>query len=145
MKLSKARRWIGVYFLVITATTGLFLLLFSGSVLLPISEEQASSCFQVIIPVFVGQLAVIFQWIAKEDAQKDKKSSIPVWAILLPPCLSAMIIVVAAVILAIGNLESINWKLSPKSFQNAITFAVSIVNATTVLLMPRLFPSSEKN
>jgi hypothetical protein len=146
MKLKDARRWIAIYFLLTTALTGSFLLLFSGSVLLPLAPEDASASFQILIPVLVGQVTIIFQWLAlanNDPAQNDVESPIPGWAIKLPPALAFAIFVLAAIVLALANRPDLNWNVSPGTFKNAVTFAVTILNASTMFLVARLFPQAK--
>lgn len=147
MRIADARKWLAIYFLLTTVITGSFLLLFSGSVVLPLTEEDASACFQILIPVLVGQVTVIFQWIALANANPqdpDETTPIPAWAIKLPPVLALGIVVLATVALAVANAPDINWNVSPVTFKNAITFAVTVLNASTVFLVARLFPQQKE-
>jgi hypothetical protein len=147
MTVDQARKWLAIYFLLVTVVTGAFLLLFNGTSVLPLSSEDASACFQIIIPVLVGQVTVIFQWIAianKDDPTGKLESPVPSWAIRLPATLAVLIVVAATVVLAIANRPSLNWTVSPSTFKSAVTFAVTILNASTVFLVARFFPSSSK-
>jgi len=147
MTIDQARRWLAIYFLLVTVITGVFLLLFNGTTILPLSADDAGACFQIIIPVLVGQVTVIFQWIAvanKDDPTGKIESPVPTWAIRLPALMAILIVVVATVVLAYANRPGVNWTISPTTFKSAVTFAVTILNASTVFLVPRFFPSSSK-
>jgi len=144
--IDQARKWLAVYFLLVTVITGAFLLLFNGTTVLPLSSDDASACFQIIIPVLVGQVTVIFQWIAvanKDDATGKLESPVPTWAIRLPALMAVLIIVVATIVLAYANRPAINWTVSPTTFKSAVTFSVTILNASTIFLVARFFPSTK--
>ena len=117
MTIGEARRWLGIYFVSITGVTGVFLLMFSGTRLLPLTPEEATSSFQIIVPVLIGQLTVIFQWVAraKDDAGRDMQSPVPGWAVKLPPVVALIIIVISVVALCIANREGVNWSVSPET------------------------------
>lgn len=142
MKLVTARRWLAIYFLLVTALTGGYLLLFGETVMLPISKSDATAGFEIIIPVLIGQITVIFQWIAHLNEPEDAQalSPIPSWAIKLPPLLVAVLIGTSLILLVAGNLNGgHNWALSPQDLKAVLTFAVSLLNATTVFLVTKLF------
>lgn len=144
MTLQKARRWLGIYFLIVSFVVGGYLLLFAGSSLLPLTEEQSGSSFKIIIPVLVGQLALVFQWLAIANAQTvndNEPSPIPAWAIVLPPVVTLLVFISGVIGLALSNSPTSFLRVSPATFEGMVTFAVTILNATTVLLVGRLFPS----
>lgn len=147
MKIGTARKWIGIYFLLTTVFVGCFLLFFNSSSILPITQEEANSSFQIIIPVLVGQITVIFQWFSLTTTQPgdiEKTSPIPGWLIKLPPLLVLFIIVLATVTLALANSPDSTLSVSPNTFKSAITFSVTLLNASTVFLVTKLFPSQDK-
>ena len=140
MKVSDARRWLAIYFLLITAVTGGYLLIFGDrTFLLPMSRESATSCFQILIPVLIGQITIIFRWISHltEPEDKEAQSPIPEWAIKLPPILVVLLIAGALIGLVAGNGKQ--WGLAPEGFKSLLTFAVSLLNASTVFLVSKLF------
>src|SRR6266478_548590 len=142
MKLITARRWLAIYFLLVTSLTGGYLLLFGETSMLPVSKSDATAAFQILLPVLIGQLTVIFQWIAQLNEPEDAEalSPFPSWAIKLPPILVAALILISLTLLVAGNLNGgKQWGLSPQDFKGVLTFAVSLLNATTVFLVARLF------
>lgn len=143
MTYAQAQRWLGLYFLLLTAFEGSILLLFSGSGLLPLEGEDASSAFQILIPVLIGQMAVIFQWLAGHTPN-DSVCPIPAWAIRTPPIIALFILLAAHVSLVLANNEQSILKTSPETFKNAVTLAVSILNASTVFLVAKLFPPTRE-
>jgi hypothetical protein len=144
MTVRMARHWLGIYFLVVTVFVGLFLLVFSGSSILPLTGDEAKSNFQVLVPVLAGQLAIVFRWWSNADVdgnQDDQPSPIPTWAIVLPPILALLVFVSGVVALENSTGANARLNLGPSGFQGVVTFTVTILNATTVLLISRLFPS----
>jgi hypothetical protein len=134
-----------LYFLLAAGFVGAFLLLFRQTSVLPLEADEANAAFQIIIPVFVAQVVVIFQWLAKtDDAAEDQPSPFPNWAIVLPPVLTLAIFIVAVVALAVSNGPGAAMQVSPDAFQSAVTLSVTILNASTVLLVTRLFPGSKR-
>jgi len=148
MTIAVDRRWLALYFLLTTVVVGLYLLIFAGQPILPLSRDEANACFEILIPVLVGQVAVIFQWIALANVNDDenlKPSPIPSWAITLPPALALFVILAGAAALVMSNSLSNNSSFGPEGFKTTITFAVSILNASTVVLVARLFPSVKQS
>ncbi|MFD3306608.1 hypothetical protein [Alteromonas macleodii] len=69
-------------------------------------------------------------------------SPIPGWAIKTPALLSLGIVIVAALALYMSNDPESGIEASPDTFKSSITFAVTILNASTVFLIGRLFPAN---
>jgi hypothetical protein len=145
MTYRNARRWLGIYFLLVTVGTGIFLLTCSGSSILPLTAAEAGASFKIIIPVLIAQVTVIFQWIANMTGKEvdTQECPIPPWAIVLPPVCAVFIIVSATLVLALANREDSTLSMSPESFGNAITFSVTLLNASTVFFVAKLFPSAK--
>jgi hypothetical protein len=92
--------------------------------------------------VFLGQLTVMFQWIAGNfGIDNDQRIVIPKWAIQVPPAMAIGLFLVASITIIIGNANGGHaWAISPDVFKNVVTFSVSLLNASTVFLVTRLFP-----
>jgi hypothetical protein len=147
MKMEDARRWLGIYFLLFTAILGAYMLIFSETPLLPISKSEAQDAFQIVVPVFLGQVTIIFQWItANLGNDKDATINVPSWVIRMPPIIAVCIVGAACMALVLANLNtngSTHWRMSPEIFKNAVTFAVSILNASTIFLVAKIFPQTK--
>lgn len=144
MTYAQAQRWLGLYFLIITSVIGVYVLVASETVALPISHAEGAQAFQIIIPMFLGQITVMFRWFGHQDSKHlADLAPIPTWAIVTPPILAALIIVSAAVALIINNLTSTNGVsgIQTSAFNTAVTLSVGILNASTVFLVTRLFPA----
>lgn len=141
MKTKDVRNWLGIYFLLITGILGGYLLLFGETVLLPMTKQEAMDVFQIVIPVFIGQLTIIFRWFAGfNTADDDEVINIPPWVVQGPPLLVIGILIVALVSMIVGNFySSQQWTTSPGQFKVIITFCVSILNATTIFIVGGYF------
>lgn len=140
MKTIDVRNWLGVYFLLTTVSLGVYILLFGDTRLLPINKNDSADAFQIIIPVFVAQLTTVFSWFTNvADVSKDATVSIPTWIVKTPPLLVVGVIVVTIIsMIASGNNGSISW-VDASKFKTIVTFCVTILNATTVLVVAKVF------
>lgn len=141
MKTKDVRNWLGIYFLLITGILGAYLLLFGETILLPIAKQEAMDVFQIVIPVFIGQLTIIFRWFAGfTKVDDDEVIDIPAWVVKGPPLLVIGILFVAVVSMVVGNLySSEQWTTSPGQLKVIVTFCVSILNATTIFIVGGYF------
>lgn len=140
MKISEIRNWLGLYFLIITGILGAYILLCSETPLLPISKAEATSSFEIIIPVLVAQITAIFKWYSVERKVEDVVVEIPTWVIKGPPIMVTIILLLSITNLVVGNLgEGKTWAISPDSFKGVITFCVTLLNATSIFIIMRFF------
>jgi len=140
MTAKEVRNWLGIYFLLATTIVGTFILLAGGSPLLPIEKPDKSSAFQIIVPVFMAQLALIFRFFATgEQTPNEKLVSMPAWVIKGPPLVIVAIFAVTVLVMAVGNAQAALWTPSGEEFKGVVTFCVSLLNATTVLLVGSYF------
>jgi hypothetical protein len=142
MTLGQARKWLGLYFLLFTSALGTYLLIFAQSPLLPMKTADAGDAFKIIIPVLIGQIAVVFKWLAAGNRNNDGTCPIPPWAIKAPTLVTIGIVTASITLMIAGNYSTANWGISPDGFKNVVTFALSVLNASTLYLMPTLFPST---
>jgi hypothetical protein len=141
MKASEVRTWLGVYFLMLTLVLGGYILLLSESSLLPITKQEGVDAFEIIVPVLLGQLAVIFQWFANPPAiDKDKTIKIASWIVKGPPVGIALLLLITIVTMAVANSgEGVSWAPAGNDFKAIVTFSVSVLNATTFIVVSRYF------
>lgn len=149
MTAAQIRDWLGKYFLLTTIILGGYILLFAGrnTVLLRIDTQTGMDCFQIIIPTLVAQLTTIFRFFASSEKIEHTKVPIPPWVVKWPPLLSIGLIIVTIVVMAIGNVGDSGQPFSPgqEQFKLVVTFYVTILNATTVFIIMRLFESASDN
>jgi hypothetical protein len=136
MTLTAARNWLGLFFLGTTAGLGAYILLFQETKALPISAKDATSSFQIIIPTLVAQLTLAFKWIADPPAVTDEEFTLPMWAVAGPPAAVLLIMVCTIFLIGIDGGNSLN---GGAIFKNAVTFCVTLLSATTVFVMARVF------
>src|SRR5258706_9346299 len=144
MTISQSRSWLGLYFLVITCVLGAGVLLFGRGVL---RLEDVSGILQIIIPVLVGQLTVIFRWYGHGPKLGDNRVlDLPVWVIKGPP-LMVVAILTLAVTLKIVGFALDNPLIAPSSgeFKSVVTFCVTLLNATTMYIIARYFGAGKPN
>jgi hypothetical protein len=146
MKASDIRNWLGLYFLGSTAFFGAYILVFGGTYFLPLKVSDSNAAFQIMIPFFFGQLTIVFKWLAGDRRLNSQgKIDIPVWAVKGPPIAVAAILVVAILSLVItGRLETGTW-IDGTRFEAVVTFAVALLNASTVFIVMKLFASKENH
>ena len=145
MTISQAQRWLAVYFLLITACIGVFIIIFPNTNIFPVSGDEAQASFKILIPVLIGQLTIIFQWFGRAaNTRDDRPSPVPDWTIRLPAAISAGAIIFCVIALVVMNAVKFSGQ-TQNIFSNVVTLAVSILNASTVFLVARLFPHQQGN
>lgn len=145
MRTNDVRNWLGIYFLLVTGVLGAYLLLFRESPLLPISKADAVDAFEIIIPVLLAQVTMIFRWFSGEQVDEQVTFSIPRWVVTTPPIMVTAILIVAVGTLVIGNLGGgKRWAPSPDAFKGIVTFCVSILNASSVFIISKYFKRAER-
>jgi hypothetical protein len=141
MKINTIRNFLGLFYLGTTTILGAFILIFGGfQHILPFSEEDANSSFQIIIPTFIAQLTIIFKWYANPPKLEEETINIPKWVVLAPPILSLLILISTIAIIAVDNGENLE---GGKMFKNVVTFVVSVLGATTIFIVARVFNESK--
>ena len=135
------RNWLGIYFLLVTSVLGGYLLMFNESKLLPLSSEEATSAFQIVIPVLIGQLTIMFKWFGGSKTSREREINIPKWTVVAPPSIVAVLLVVSLILLIAGNSSETgySWGLNAAKFKSVITFCVSLLNATTIFVIAKFF------
>jgi hypothetical protein len=136
MTLTAARNWLAVFFLGTTASLGAYILLFQQTRFLPIAAKDATSSFQIIIPTLVAQLTLAFKWIADPPHDTDTEQTLPIWAVSGPPVAVLLIMIVTIVLIGLDGGNSLD---GGAIFKNAVTFCVTLLSATTVFVMARVF------
>jgi hypothetical protein len=129
------RNWLGIYFLGTTAVLGTYIILFQQTVLLPISSEDASSAFKIIIPTFIAQLTVVFKWIANPPKIDTSEIIMPRWAVMGPPIIVLFMLIISLTYIIIDQGRSNGGEI----FKNVVTFCVSLLSATSVFVISTVF------
>jgi hypothetical protein len=136
MPVKRIRDLLGIFYLGTTALLGAYIILFQETTLLPIAAKDATSAFQIIIPTFVAQVTLIFQWIANPPTDVETPISFPSWAIIGPPVLVLLILIATIALLIIDAGSQL---ADGTIFKNSVTFCVSLLGATSVIIIARVF------
>ena len=137
MTAKEIRNWLGVYFLLITAILGGIILLFGNSIL---RIDDSIGVFEIIIPVLVGQLAIIFRWFTSDHiSSKKHRTLLPGWIVKGPPLLVLLLLITSIALKIIGFHYDSPWTPSDEQFKAVVTFCVTILNATTIYVISRYF------
>ncbi|SEM14015.1 hypothetical protein SAMN04488505_103488 [Chitinophaga rupis] len=143
MKANSIRNFLGLFYLGTTTLLGAFILIFGESRnILPISKTDANSSFQIIIPTFIAQLTIIFRWYASPPKIENDDINIPRWVVIAPPILALLILIGTILLIAADNGASLE---GGQIFKNIVTFIVSILGATTVFIVARVFGEAKKD
>jgi xanthine/uracil permease len=136
------RNWLGIYFLLITVILGGTILLLGESLL---RLDDSIGVFEIIIPVLVGQLTIIFRWYTT-DYEPNKKSRItlPAWIIKGPPLLVIGLLLITVALKVVGFQYDQPWTPSDEQFKAVVTFCVTILNATTIYVISKYFGAAQK-
>ena len=141
MKPSEIRNWLGMYFLFTTVLLGAYILIFAETTLLPINKKDSSAAFQIIIPVFVAQLTAVFTWFTHSPGgEDDSPTNIPPWMVKAPPLLVVAVIAITVIAMIVSERQSagVGW-IDASTFKAVVTFCVTLMNATSVLIIVRFF------
>jgi hypothetical protein len=144
MRAKDVRNWLGIYFLLVTGAFGAYLLLFRESPLLPISKAEAVDAFEILVPVLLAQVTMIFRWFSGSQTSEEATLPLPRWVVMGPPIMVIAILILAVCTLVFGNLGAgKRWAPSPDAFKGIVTFCVSILNATSVFIVSKYFGGAE--
>lgn len=136
------RNWLGIYFLLITVILGGMILLVGDSLL---RLDDSIGVFEIIIPVLVGQLTIIFRWYTTDyEPSKKSRIALPAWIIKGPPLLVIGLLLITIALKVIGFQYDQPWTPSDEQFKGIITFCVTILNATTIYVISKYFGAAHK-
>lgn len=135
---TQVRNWLGLYFLLITGTLGAGILLLGKSVL---RLDDVAGTFQIIIPVLVGQLTIIFRWYGQDQPSvRSRAVNLPNWVVKGPPLMVLGILLLACGLKIAGFvLDAPLVAPSDDQFKNVVTFCVALLNATTIYVVSKYF------
>ena len=146
MNATEVRNWIGKYFLYVLGGLGGYIFIFAESSLLPIERSEALAAAETIIPVFLGQLAIMYNWFFSPNSKDDVGDhTVPEWLIKGPPIISLILVVFVIIAMIAGNSSDSGWSPHPETFRRIIVLIVSIMNVTTIIVIGRYFGSTTTN
>ena len=146
MTAAQIRDWLGKYFLLTTVILGGYILIFAGkgTPLLRVDSQTGMDCFQIIIPTLVAQLTTIFRFFAASEKIERTRVPLPSWVVKWPPLLALGLVIATIFMMALGNVGERGQPFSPDQaqFKLIVTFYITILNATTVFIIMRLFEAA---
>ena len=144
MKQRELRNWLGIYFLVVTIFFGGLVLFFPNSVILPIGADVCKEIFEIIMPVLIGQLSMIFSWFGGNARRNgEREIDLPAWVVKGPPLLVAGLLLTSLIEMSVANaVGSRQWTISPDQFKAIVIFCVTVLNATTGFIVVGSFRGS---
>jgi hypothetical protein len=138
MSANDIRNWLGAYVLFLAAILGGYLFLAPAS-LLPLESTDRTSCFEVILPFLLGQVAAVYRFYTDPDVHtRSVGGVIPAWAVKGPPIVVTVLLVIELTMFALAG-QSRGTPPTPELFKGLVTFCVALLNASTVFIITRYF------
>jgi hypothetical protein len=140
MSVSNIRDWLGKYFLYVTSSLGVYILIFGQpTYLLPIGRSEAMDVLQIIIPTFIAQLTLITLWFTRENRSSAKTIlHVPIWLIKGPPTIFIVIISFTILLMIVGEATN-SWRPSTDTLKAVVTLGITLLNTTTIYVVARYF------
>ena len=133
MTAAEINSWLGKYMLIFFIFFGGAMILLSDTSWLPLGGV-ATSCAEIMLPLVIAQLGIIFSWSDPTSTVKIER-----WKVIGPPIGVGFLLLSAALMMGIGNYYSKSWTPSPAKFQLVVVLCVSLLSATTVYWVGKLF------
>ena len=138
MSASEVRNWLGLYVLCLTAFLGGYSFL-APNVLLPLEPSDRTASFEIILPLLIAQISVVYRFFTDPDAgRRANLQNMPGWIVKAPPLLVSLLLAVELILFAVAGIQR-SEPPSPEAFKGLVTFCVALLNATTVLVITRYF------
>lgn len=133
--------WLFGYYFASTILVAIVLLIF-GPQSQALSLSDPTGIWAIIIPVFLGQVTILYQWFIKE-AQRNEDSDVYIrfkkWILYTPPVAVLVLLLLSFVLRAMAVSENYSIEFSENYLKIAITLLMSILNVTTIALNTAIF------
>jgi hypothetical protein len=132
------RNWLGIYVLVLVAFLGGYAFL-APDYLLPLESGDRVAAFEIILPVLLAQVALVFRFYTDEQANtRAIPRMLPAWVVKLPLLLVTLLI---GIELAMSGIAGVTRQKppSPEAFKGLITFCVSLLNVSSIVILSKYF------
>jgi hypothetical protein len=125
---------LGLFFLGTAVALAAYINLWQGSWYLPITEQDATSAFQIIIPMLVGQVAVVWR-ASMAEKRTGQRHVVAAWLVVAPPLvvLVALAVTIARIVSDQGATMN-----SGAAFNKMVTLCVTILTVTSVVILAKL-------
>lgn len=143
MTTTAIRSWLGLYVLCLVGFLGGYSFLAPDSIL-PLEMNDRISAFEIIIPVLVAQVSAVYRFYTDSTVgRRTALSSLPSWIVIAPPLIVSVLIFTELVLFAVAGIQRLK-PPSPETFKGLLTFCVTLLNASTVLIISKYFDSKPK-
>ena len=147
MKKSEIANWLFYYYLIGTVSMGLILIIIGPENSL-LSLTDNLGVFAIIIPVFLGQVTILYQWFTnqaqKEQIELSKNLNISKNLVKLPPIIVLSIFGLAIILRGFGRINDWEIQIDESQFKALVTFGMSILNVTSIYLVSLFYRSAEE-
>lgn len=138
MTAAAIRNWLGLYVLILVAFLGGYCFL-APDWLLPLEDGDRIAAFEIILPLLIAQLSAVYRFYTHESKGHGAVGdSVPAWAIKAPLIVVSVLLGVELLLFAVAGVSR-QIPPSPGTFKGLVTFCVSLLNASTVLMIGRYF------
>ena len=141
MPASEVRNWLGIYLLVFMGVFGGVLLL--AGQFLPLESEEVTSCFQIMVPFLAGQVVTVSRYFTGHARTSASELPVPAWLVKIPLIMVTALLAVGLVMLFVGGGLQATWVPSPGQFKGLVTFSVTVLTITSVVVIAKYFEVSK--
>jgi len=123
-----------------------FLLLVLGPKSQALSLSDLTGVWAIVIPVFIGQLLILYQWFIKESQRDEEKVDtirMTKWILYSPPIAVLLIILVSLGLRVLAVKGIFGIEFTEDSLKIGLSLAMSILNATTIALNIAIFKETK--
>ena len=137
------RRWLGLYVLILAGIAGAYFLL-APPILVPLEQSDRTASAEILLPFLLGQIAAVYRYFA-DPSPNARRVALPVWVIRAPP-LIVLVLVTSTIgmLIVAGITHRVELTPSPESVRGALTFAVALLNASSVYVISKYFEAGSK-
>ena len=139
MEKKKLATWLFYYFFATTCIIGFSFIILGPSIF---QIGDSNSIISIIIPTFLGQVAILFKWFvdqANNPVSPSHVINIPPLIVRLPPLAVILILLITLAMRIIGFKQDAGWTPSENQIQLIVTLCMSILNITTIYLISIFF------
>ena len=145
MSAGEIRRWIGAYVLILTVVLGGYFTLASGTWLLPFESGDVTSASEIVLPFLLGQVVLVYKFYTGNPDSVRHLRKIPAFFVKAPLIAVSGLFLICLVMVAIGGYMGAAWTMSASQFKAAVTFAVAMLNSSTIFISTKYFETLAKS
>lgn len=140
MKASDVRNWMGLYVLILLGVLGGYCFI-APDYLLPLENSDRVASFEIIVPLLVAQVSVIYRFYADRlESEQQMLPDLPSWTVKAPLIIVSLLLGTELTLFGVAGMTRTK-PPSPETFKGLVTFCVALLNASTVLIITKYFQS----